>query len=129
MAYLARALTVIFVMTLAASPSVSVAQQGATLLEQPRLDGLLGREVTIAGENGDSGRIIDLLVDDSGQLKAAVVEFGGFLGIGTRKIAVNWTAFRFGGPKIVVDVSRDDLRRTPEYKSKEAPILVGAPEQ
>jgi hypothetical protein len=39
---------------------------------------------------GDSGRIIDLLSDRNGKLKAAVVEMGGFLGIGTRKIAIDW---------------------------------------
>ena len=46
---------------------------------------------------GGAGRIIDLLADRSGQVRAAVIEFGGFLGIGTRKIAVDWSALRFEG--------------------------------
>ena len=57
-------------------------------------------------------------------MRAAVVEFGGFLGIGTRKIAVDWSAFRFTGPSVMVDVSRDQLRAAPEYKEKEAPFVV-----
>ena len=68
----------------------TVADPNATkVVEQVQtrqLESLLGREVRTRGE-GDSGRIIDLLTDRDGKLQAAVVEMGGFLGIGTRKIA------------------------------------------
>ena len=59
-----------------------------------QLESLLGREVRTQAE-GDSGRIIDLLTSRDGKLQAAVVEMGGFLGIGTRKIAIDWRAFSF----------------------------------
>jgi hypothetical protein len=38
----------------------------------------------------DMGRIVDVIVDRSGQVRAAVIDFGGFLGVGSRKIAVDW---------------------------------------
>ena len=61
-----------------------------------------------------------------GRVRAAVVEFGGFLGIGTRKIAVDWAAFRFAGKSIWVDVTRDQLRAAAEYKTNEPPLIVQA---
>ena len=93
-----------------------------------RLQSVLGRDVR--NTDGDSGRVIDLLTDTQGQLRAAVIEFGGFLGLGTRKIAVEWQAFRFvrDGARIaiVVDVTRNQLRAAPEYKSNEPPFVVKA---
>jgi hypothetical protein len=89
----------------------------------PRLESILGRDVKTFRE-GDGGRVIDLLVDARGEVRAAVVEFGGFLGIGTRKIVVEWSAFRFAGDQITVDVSRDQLRAAPEYKAGAAPVVV-----
>src|ERR1700680_4704674 len=64
------------------------------------LDSVLGREVRTSADR-DLGRIIDVLVDRGGGVQAVVIEFGGFLGIGTRKIAVDWSALRFhrGGDK------------------------------
>jgi hypothetical protein len=41
------------------------------------------------------GRVVDLLADRSGAVESAVVEFGGFLGIGMRKIAISWADLRF----------------------------------
>jgi hypothetical protein len=92
--------------------------------EHARLESVLGKEVRTRVEE-DGGRIIDLLADQSGQVVAAVIEFGGFLGIGTRKIAVEWSALRFEnrGNTITVDVTRDQLRAAPEFKPSE-PIVV-----
>lgn len=89
----------------------------------PKLESILGRDVKTLRE-GDGGRVIDLLVDARGEVRAAVVEFGGFLGIGTRKIVVEWSAFQFAGDQITVAVSRDQLKAAPEYKAGAAPMVV-----
>jgi len=39
------------------------------------------------------GRIVDVIVDLAGVVRAAVIDFGGFLGVGSRKIVVDWNAF------------------------------------
>ena len=91
----------------------------------PALESVLGKDVATLRE-GDCGRVIDLLIDRDGNIRAAVVEFGGFLGIGTRKIAVDWTAFQFAGKSILVDVTRDQLRAAAEYKTSEPPFVVQA---
>ena len=87
---------------------------------------MLGREVRTRVEQ-DAGRVIDLLADRHGRVQAAVIEFGGFLGIGTRKIAVEWTALRFESdgkqPVLIVDLTRDQLRVAPEYKANEPAVV------
>ena len=102
----------------------ATAAERAVVAQPPsKVESVLGREVRTARDE-DGGRVIDLLFDDGGRVHAAVVEFGGFLGIGTRKIAVDWSAFRFGGPIILVDLSRDQLRRAPEFRANEPPSVV-----
>jgi hypothetical protein len=94
-------------------------------VNSPGLESVLGKDVATLRE-GDSGRVIDVLIDGHGRVRAAVVEFGGFLGIGTRKIAVDWAAFRFAGKSIWVDVTREQLRAAAEYKANEPPLIVQA---
>ncbi len=57
--------------------------------------GILGRDVR-SSANEDMGRIVDVIVDRDGNVRAAVIDFGGFLGVGSRKIVVDWNALRFG---------------------------------
>src|SRR4051812_12444006 len=57
--------------------------------------GVLGRDVRSAADE-DMGRIVDVIVDRGGQVRAAVIDFGGFLGVGSRKIVVDWNALHFG---------------------------------
>ena len=131
---LISAVTIGLLGQLAMSPAVAqdggrVATTGndvaKTHLQGQGLESVLGREIRTKDE--DMGRIIDLLADRNGQLQAAVVELGGFLGIGTRKIAVEWSALRFDtrGKQVIVvlEMSRDHLRLAPEYKPGE-PIIV-----
>ena len=87
------------------------------------LASVLGRDVVTQYE-GDNGRIVDVLVDGSGQIRAVVIEFGGYLGIGTRKVAIDWSALRFNGPTITVAVSRDQLRAAPEVKAGSPHVVV-----
>jgi len=71
------------------SPSPSV-----TILDNQEVQGILGRDVrSTADEN--MGRIVDILVDGEGRTRAAIIDFGGFLGVGSRKIAVDWKALHF----------------------------------
>jgi len=104
------------------------AAQGLTsVISQNRLDSVLGREVRTRVEE-DGGRIVDILADRQSRVQAVVIEFGGFLGIGTRKIAVEWSALSFENdgkrPVVIVDLSRDQLRLAPEYKPNEQPMIV-----
>ena len=75
----------------------TAAPAAVTVLNNHEVEGILGREVrSTADEN--MGRIVDVLVDRSGQVRAAIIDFGGFLGVGSRKIAVDWNALHFPAP-------------------------------
>jgi hypothetical protein len=96
-----------------------------------QLASVLGGEVRTRVEE-DVGRIIDLLADRQGCIRAAVIEFGGFMGIGTRKIAVEWSTLKFenlgGRPVAKVDLTRDQLRVAPEFKPDEPVVVTGVSE-
>lgn len=94
------------------------------------VSGVLGR--TVDGSDGqDIGRVVDVLVDGSGQPRAAVIDFGGFMGLGSRKIAVEWAAFSFppGGSDAVLRIvlSPEQIKDTPEYAGPGKPVTVVGP--
>jgi len=89
--------------------------------------GILGREVRSAA-NEDMGRVVDVIVDREGTVRAAVIDFGGFLGVGSRKIVVDWGALRFGGvankrDSITLELNKAQVAAAPEYK-EDAPVIV-----
>jgi PRC-barrel domain len=114
----------------------NAALNGASLDYFPRdhLFRILGKKV-LSAKGEDMGRIVDVLFDEKGEPRAAVIDFGGFLGVGTRKIAVSWSALRFDlGEKknvIALDLDREQLKAAPEYKYTESdkPIPVVAEPQ
>ncbi len=92
--------------------------------------GILGREVRSAA-NEDMGRIVDVIVDREGGVRAAVIDFGGFLGVGSRKIVVDWGALRFGGvankrDSITLELTKAQVSAAPEYKEDSPVIVLGA---
>jgi PRC-barrel domain len=105
----------------------TVGAPSVTVLDSQEVQGILGREIrSTADEN--MGRIVDVLVDGSGTVRAAIIDFGGFLGVGSRKIAVAWTALHFvpAAEKrygIVLELTRDQVKPAPEYKEGK-PIIV-----
>ena len=102
-------------------------QPSVTVLGSKEVQSIVGSEIRSAADE-DMGRIVDVLVDGSGQARAAIIDFGGFLGIGTRKIAVDWRALNFapaGKPgTITVDLTRNQVRLAPEYKRGEPVVVV-----
>ena len=101
----------------------------AVVLDDQEVSTILGKSVrSNAGE--DMGRIVDIIVSRDGQVRAAIIDFGGFLGIGTRKIAVDWRALNFapaGKPgSITVDLTRNQVRLAPEYKRGEPVVVVSS---
>jgi hypothetical protein len=102
-------------------------QPSVTVLDTQEVQGILGREIrSTADEN--MGRIVDVLVDGQGMARAAIIDFGGFLGVGSRKIAVAWQALHFVPQAekrygIVLELTRDQVKPAPEYKEGR-PIIV-----
>jgi sporulation protein YlmC with PRC-barrel domain len=110
-------------------PPAATTGTPATVLDDQQVTAILGKNVR--GRNGeDMGRIVDVIVNRDGQVRAAVIDFGGFLGVGSRKIAVDWSALRFepsGKPdRISVDLSRNSVRLAPEYKEGTPVVVLGS---
>lgn len=102
----------------------------ALVVDTEQMQGILGKQVrSSTGE--DMGRIVDVIVDRSARVRAAVIDFGGFLGVGSRQIAVAWTAIRRNNDNpgtpgtLSVDFTRDQLRVAPTYKAGEQIVLIG----
>ena len=101
-----------------------------TILNKHEVEGILGREVRSA-TNENMGRIVDVLVDRAGQVRAAIIDFGGFLGVGSRKIAVDWNALHFpqpdkSGEKIALELTRDQVKSAPQYQEGKPVVVLGA---
>jgi hypothetical protein len=97
----------------------------AVVVDDNKVESLLGKVVQSA--SGEKlGPITDILVAHSGDVRAAVIDFGGFLGVGTRKVAVAWTALHFSPTAIALNMTRDELRVTPEYREGEPIVVVGS---
>ena len=92
--------------------------------------GVLGRDVRSAADE-DMGRIVDVIVDRGGSVRAAVIDFGGFLGVGSRKIVVDWNALHFGriankGDSITLELTKQQVTAAPEYKEGTPIVVLGA---
>jgi len=108
-----------------ASPPPSV-----TIIGARDAHGVLGRDVRSPTDE-DMGRIVDVIVDRSGAVRAAVIDFGGFLGVGSRKIVVDWSALHFGSignksDSITLELSKDQVTAAPEYKEDTPIVVLGA---
>jgi len=110
------------------------AKPTVTVFDRLEVQGILGKDVrSEADEN--MGRVVDVIVDQAGQVRAAVIDFGGFLGVGNHRVAVAWSALRFrpnaNAPKkgghIGLDLSREQvLAAAPEYKEDKPVVVLGA---
>jgi hypothetical protein len=113
----------------AATPREPAPPPTATVLGTWEAQGILGRSVRSAA-NENMGRIVDVIVDRSGQARAAVIDFGGFLGVGSRKVAVDWSALRVvpagKDEPIALDLTRDQIKAAPEYKPGKPMIVLDA---
>ena len=101
----------------------------ATVVGGEQLESVLGIEA-LSSTGDDMGRIVDIIVDRTGQVRAAIIDFGGFLGMGSRKIAVDWRSLHFDPKKagaVVVNLTKDQLRVAPVYKAAEPVVMIGGP--
>jgi len=111
-------------------PSAPPRELIVTVLDNGEVQGTLGKQVrSTADEN--MGRMVDIIVDRTGQVKAAIIDFGGFLGVGSRRIAVAWTALHFSPnankvEHIALELTRDEVRAAPEYKEDKPVVVLGA---
>ena len=113
-----------------AAPNEPAPPPSVTIIGASDAHGVLGREVRSPTDE-DMGRIVDVIVDRAGTVRAAVIDFGGFLGVGSRTIVVDWNALRFWrignkSDSITLELTKDQVTAAPEYKEDTPIVVLGA---
>lgn len=70
------------------------------------------------------GSIEDVMIDKrSGLVRYAVLEFGGFLGMGTDRYPLPWSMLKYDTDKdgYVVPLTEDQLKKAPKYEASNEP--------
>jgi sporulation protein YlmC with PRC-barrel domain len=92
--------------------------------------GILGRKV-LGPDGKEIGRVVDVLVDAGSNPRAAVIDVGGFLGLGMRRIAVNWSDLTFpptgSDTDIKLDLTSAQISSAPAYTDQTQPAKVVEP--
>lgn len=114
----------------AAPPKPVTKPPSVTVIDAFDARGILGRDVR-SPANENMGRIADVIVDRAGVARAVVIDFGGFLGVGSRKIVIDWRALHFWNvanksESITLELSREQVRAAPEYKDDAPIVALGA---
>ncbi len=91
---------------------------------QDRAEQLIG--MTVKGANEETiGSAEDLLIDDRKEVMGVVISVGGFLGIGSKSVAVNWDEVAVrenpetGSSEMVVNWTKEQLEAAPAFKTTE----------
>ena len=113
-----------------AAPKEPAPPPSVTVIGARDAHGVLGRDVRSPTDE-DMGHIVDVIVDRSGSVRAAVIDFGGFLGVGVRKIVVDWSALHFGSvanksDSITLELTKEQVTAAPEYKEDTPVVVLGA---
>jgi len=106
------------------------ADDAFTQLSEGKVVALLG--LPARGIDGQEiGRIVDVLVDGAGKPQAVVIDVGGFLGMGNRKVAVDWSMLQFRMGKAAaatLAVPSTVIKSAPAYDPAKPVLAVAMPQ-
>ncbi len=107
------------------------AASGPVQTDKLRLYGMMDREV-VGPDRNTVGHVIDVLVNEDGRPQAVLVETGGFMGVGDRRIAIGWQDVvvdaRNPGGAVHITMTTDQIRAAPAWAAgAPAFVAVGAP--
>lgn len=92
----------------------------ATVISSDRVEG-----TSVYNASGDKlGSIDDLMIDKlTGQVRYAVLEFGGFLGMGTDRYPIPWSMLKYDTSQdgYVVPLDKAALEKAPRYTDDQVP--------
>lgn len=78
------------------------------------IEKFIGKDVY--GEDGKKvGELNNVLVDPDGRVRAGIVEFGGFLGIGSDKVAIPWDQLNIAQDRVTVNMTEDQIKAAPRW--------------
>ena len=110
------------------SPSPQPAEQQAVITQQDdsqvRVYRLVGSKV-LGPDGQDVGKVDDLLLDRDQKLVGVIVSVGGFLGVGSKSVALPANRVdisqAYGDQRVVkIDATKEELIAAPAFKTREA---------
>ena len=80
---------------------------------------------TVRNPAGETiGTVDEIILSSEGTVKSVIVSVSGFLGVGTKRVAMKWTDFKIWQDKdtltLVTEATKDDLKAAPDYKATNA---------
>lgn len=81
---------------------------------------LMGKSVYDVSDN-DVGTVDDMILDEDGRITNIIIDFGGFLGIGTSQAAIGFDELTimsdegYSDVRIYVDATKDQIQELPRY--------------
>ena len=92
-----------------ASPSANASQIDAHKL--------IGQSIQNEADSKTVGKIDSVMLDSAGKVQKVVVGVGGFLGIGKKDVAIDWSQIHVAdnGRKVSMAANKDQLKAMPEY--------------
>ncbi|GGC11592.1 hypothetical protein GCM10011363_30240 [Marivita lacus] len=85
-------------------------------------DMLIGKSVYDVDDN-DVGEVTDIIVNADGEVSNVIIDFGGFLGIGSSQASLSFEELTilstegFGDVRLYVDATRDQIQNLPQYQA------------
>jgi len=94
---------------------VDTDQLASKIIGSPVYDGT-------AADANNLGNINDLVLDQNGNVAAVVLGVGGFLGVGEKQVAVDYTALQWtiaadNTERFVLQTTKDELTNAPDFKT------------
>jgi hypothetical protein len=118
----------VFSVPMAVGQSPQIDRPGYETLPPGQVFGIVGRNVT-GSDGADAGRLWDVLIDRDGEPRAVVIDYGGVLGVGRRKIAIAWKAVSFApddaAHPIRLMLTRRQMGTVPSFAYGSVPVTLG----
>jgi sporulation protein YlmC with PRC-barrel domain len=99
--------------------AVVVAPTAGTFPVAKDVDKLIGKDV-YGADGKEIGELNNFLLDPDSRVRAGVIEFGGFLGIGEHKVAVPWNDIKLQGDRLTVNLTKDQIKAMPRWQKDRA---------
>src|ERR1700740_3442847 len=110
------------------SPTAQLTQQQAVITNQDesqvRVYRLIGSKV-VGADGQEIGKVDDLLLDRDQKLAGVIVSVGGFLGVGSKSVALPADRVdisqAYGDQRVVkIDATKEELAAAPAFRTREA---------
>jgi sporulation protein YlmC with PRC-barrel domain len=114
----------------ATAPATGEVQFVTVSADQVQATDLMGKAV-YGAENESIGEISDLILEEEGKTRVALIDVGGFLGVGEKTVGIPFDQLQFskaedGSEQVKVAMSKEQLEQLPAMEIDTAAVLPDA---